>query len=118
MQMAQVASANSRGDEYIRRAPGLAVVLGDQDASRRLLNDRSGWRGARNCRLTLAYCFRGELEEAEIHYGRAVAWINWHFRQRDEDDDYRRSGSSDVDFASVMFFSAVTGRIDVADKNL
>ena len=118
MQMAQVASANSRGDEYVRRAPGLAVLLGDHDASRRLLNDRSGWRGARNCRLTLAYCFLGELEEAEIHYGRAVAWINWYFRQRDEDDHYRSSGPSDVDFASVMFFSAVTGRIDVADKNL
>lgn len=118
MQMAQVASANSRGDEYVRRAPGLAVMLGDHDASRRLLNDRSGWRGARNCRLTLAYCFLGELEEAEIHYGRAVAWINWYFRQRDEDDHYRRSGPSDVDFASVMLFSAVTGRIDVADKNL
>lgn len=118
MQMAHVASANTRGDEYVRRSPELAVILGDHDANRRLLSDRSGWHGARNCRLTLAYCFLGELEEAEIHYERAVAWINWHFRQREKDDRVGQDGPMDFDFASVMFFSIVTGRIDVADRNL
>src|SRR4051794_29176618 len=51
MQLAQVAAANSRGDQYIRSSPSLAVILGDPDAYRRLFNDRSGWRGARDARL-------------------------------------------------------------------
>lgn len=118
MQMAQVASANSKGDEYVRRAPGLAAILGDGDAFRRLLDDRTGWHGARHCRMTLAYCFLGELEEAEIHCGRAVEWINWHARQRDEEDRVNRHGPDASDFASVVFFSILNGSIDVADQNL
>jgi hypothetical protein len=40
MRLAQVAAANSRGDQFIRRSPSLAVILGDPDAYRRLTEGR------------------------------------------------------------------------------
>lgn len=118
MRLAHVAAANARGDEFIRRSPSLAVVLGDRDAYRRLFNDRSGWRGARNARLTIAHSFAGEMEEASIQGDRTVGWINWNSQQRKENEAHGRSGPDTSDFAAVMFENAVHGHYATVDKNL
>lgn len=120
MRLAQVAAANTRGDEYIRRSPGLAVSLGDSDAYRRLFMDRSGWRGARDARLAVAHAFSGASEESEIHCDRAIGWINWHVRQpRDERELYaRHSGPEAQDFAAVLFVNILKGNYQSADRNL
>jgi hypothetical protein len=120
MRLAQVAAANSRGDEFIRRSPSLAVTLGDPDAYRRLFSDRSGWRGARDVRLTVAHAFSNEMEEAEIHCDRAIGWINWSASQpRDERElATSRSGPEANDFAAVLFLSIINGDFAPLDRNL
>ncbi len=120
MRLAQVAAANSRGDEFIRRSPALAVTLGDRDAYRRLFSDRSGWRGARDARLTVAHAFSNEMEEAEIHSSRAIDWINWNARQeRDERElPHERSGPKHEDFASVLFLKILQKDYKAVDRNL
>lgn len=117
-QLAQVAAANARGDDFIRRAPGLGIKLGDKDVSRRLFNDRSGWRGARNVRLTLAYCFAGEMEEARTHQNRAIRWINWHYQNQHEDRPLDGPRPQDDDFAALMFLSVLRREFDSVDGNL
>jgi hypothetical protein len=120
MRLAQVVAANSRGDEFIRRSPALAATLGDRDAYRRLFSDRSGWRGARDARLTVAHAFSNELDEAEIHCCRAIEWINWNARQeRDERELPReRSGPSHSDFASILFLRIIQTDFQPVDRNL
>ncbi|WP_165828113.1 NACHT domain-containing protein [Rhodovulum sp. BSW8] len=118
MQLAQVAAANAKGDEFIRRSPGVAVCLGDQDTSRRLFQDRSGWRGARDGRLTIAFSFLGEAEEADIHQSRAVRWINWQFQNGREDDSFKRAGPDVFDFSAAVFHSILDGHFEIADHNL
>lgn len=117
LELSQIASANAKGDQFIRRSPGVAVSLGDQDASRRLFQDRSGWHGARDARLTIASAFLGDLDEAEIHQDRAIGWINWYYRNRNDDDEYDRSGPSKSDFAAAVFQSIVMGRYASVDQN-
>lgn len=92
MRLAQVVAANSRGDEFIRKSPALAATLGDRDAYRRLFSDRSGWRGARDARLTIAHAFSNEMEEAEIHCRRAIDWINWNARKERDDSNFLTRG--------------------------
>lgn len=118
LQLAQVASADAKGDRFIRSSPGIAVPLGDQDTSRRLFQDRSGWRGARDARLIVAYAFQGELGEAEIHQNRAIGWINWEYRNRNDEDQFNRSQPSVSDFAAVVFLSIVQGHHASADRNI
>ncbi|MCR9195034.1 MAG: NACHT domain-containing protein [Hyphomonas sp.] len=118
LQLAQVASADAKGDRFIRNSPGIAVSLGDQDTSRRLFQDRSGWRGARDARLIVAYAFQGELGEAEIHQNRAIGWINWDYRNRNDEDRFDRSQPSVSDFAAVVFLSIVQGHHTSADRNI
>lgn len=118
MRLAQVAAANARGDQFIRRSPALAIMLADRDAYRRLFNDRSGWRGARSARLTIAHSFAGEIEEAEIQRDRAVGWINWHSELATEHETRDQSGPGVSDFAAVIFGSIARGNFDVADRNL
>jgi len=120
MRLAQVVAANSRGDEFIRKSPALAATLGDPDAYRRLFSDRSGWRGARDARLTVAHAFSNELDEAEIHCGRAIDWINWNARQkRDERELPReRSGPAHSDFASILFLKIIQKDYQPVDSNL
>lgn len=120
MRLAQVVAANSRGDEFIRRSPALAATLGDRDAYRRLFSDRSGWRGARDARLTVAHAFSNELDEAEIHCCRAIEWINWNARQeRDERElPSERSGPSHSDFASILFLRIIQTDFQPVDRNL
>lgn len=121
MRLAQVSEANSRGDEFIRCSPSLAAILGDSDAYRRLFNDRSGWRGARNARLTVTYIFSNEMEEAEYHCDRTVEWINWHARQPPADDRHSvegRSGPEAFDFASVLLMSILKGEFERVDSNV
>src|SRR5262245_49720564 len=86
-------------------SPSLAVILGDPDAYRRLFSDRSGWRGARDARLTVAHAFSNELEEAEIHCDRLIGWINWNARQPRNDREFARPRThpEDSDFAAVLF---------------
>ncbi|RLA44109.1 MAG: hypothetical protein DRR42_20875, partial [Gammaproteobacteria bacterium] len=118
MQLSQVASANAKGDQFIRRSISLATILGDRDASRRLFNDRSGWRGARDSRLTVAYGFLGENEEANIHQNRAIGWINWYYQNEKDDDPVNRSGPDASDFAAVVFLSILNDEYVRADQNL
>ncbi len=118
MQLAQVAAANAKGDEFIRRSPGVSVCVGDQDASRRLFQDRSGWRGARDARLTLAFAFQEELDEAEIHQNRAIGWINWDFKNCRDDNQMDRESPSESDFASIVFLSILKGDYVKVDRNI
>lgn len=118
MQLAEVASANAKGDHFIRLSPSLAVVLGDRDVSRRLFNDRSGWHGARNARLTVSHLFQGELEEAAIHSSRTAGWINWYIENRSEDDRINRAGPKARDFSAVLMHTLVCGKFELAVRNL
>jgi len=118
MQLSQVASANARGDQFIRRSPALATMLGDSDASRRLFNDRSGWRGARDARLIVAYSFAGELDEARIHQNRAIGWINWYLHNDDETQKFDRSGPEVSDIAAVMFLSVLKNEFSSFNRNI
>jgi hypothetical protein len=118
MQLSQVASANARGDQFIRRSPALATILGDSDTSRRLFNDRSGWRGARDTRLIVAYCFSDELDEARIHQNRAIGWINWHLHNDDETKRFERSGTEASDIAAVMFLSVLKNEFSSFNQNI
>ncbi len=118
MQLSQVASANARGDQFIRRSPALATILGGSDASRRLFNDRSGWRGARDARLIVAYCFSDELDEARIHQNRAIGWINWYLHTDDETKRFERSGPEAADIAAVMFLSVLKNELSSFNRNM
>lgn len=118
MKLAEVAAANARGDQFIRRSPALAAILGDQDAVRRLFNDRSGWRGARDARLTVAYTMLEEKEEADIHCNRSIGWINWHAQNANEDEFPRKAGPAVLDYAAVVFRNVVDGDFETADHNL
>jgi hypothetical protein len=118
MLLSQVASANARGDQFIRRSPALATILGDSDATRRLYKDRSGWRGARDARLTVAYSFSNELEEARIHQNRAIGWINWHINNDDDTIRHDRSGLNASDIAAVMFLSVLENDFSSLNRNI
>lgn len=118
MRLAQAATANLRGDEFIRSSPALAIVLGDADAYRRLFADRSGWRGARSARLTVAHRFAGDIEEAEIQCESTVRWINWHAAQPHDETRRDRAGPETKDFAAVLFQHSAAGKFDVVDRNL
>ena len=118
LQLSQVVSANARGDQFIRCSPALAMLLGDTDASRRLFNDRSGWRGARDARLTVAYSFLDDLDEARIHQSRAIAWINWYLRDDDETKDNQRFRLEAFDVAAVMFLSLLKNEFSSFNRNI
>ncbi len=118
MRLAQVATANMRGDEFIRCSPSLAVILGDIDSYRRLFADRSGWRGARSARLTVAHCFAGDFEEAKIQAETTVRWINWHIGQSHDELDHDQDGPSVHDYVTVLFQHVVEGEFAIADSNL
>jgi len=118
MQLSQVSSANARGDQFIRRSPALAIILGDLDSSRRLFNDRSGWRGARDARLVVAHCFTDELDEARIHQNRAVGWINWYLHNDDETNRFDRPGLEASDIAAVMFLSVLQNEFSSFNRNI
>lgn len=118
MQLSQLASANARGDQFIRRSPALASMLGDSDTSRRLFNDRSGWRGARDARLVVAYSFSNELDEATIHQSRAIGWINWYLHNDDENKRFKNSGPDASDIAAVMFLSVLHNNFSRFNRNV
>lgn len=118
MRLAQAATANMRGDEFIRRSPALAVKLGDPDAQRRLFADRSGWRGARSARLTISYSFAGDQEEAVIQRESAIRWINWHSEQPKEDPQNEMAGPEAEDFAAVLFQTVLQREFSNVDRNL
>ena len=118
MQLSQLASANARGDQFIRRSPALATILGDTDTSRRLFNDRSGWRGARDARLTVAHCFSDEMDEARIHQNRAIGWINWYLHRDDDAKQFQDSGPEASDIAAVMFLSVLKNKLSSLNRNI
>ncbi|OWK18977.1 hypothetical protein AJ88_46805 [Mesorhizobium amorphae CCBAU 01583] len=118
MRLSQVAAANVRGDQFIRRSPALATMLGDPDAYRRLFNDRSGWRGARNARLTVAHGFAGEEAEALIQRESTIRWIRWHWEQAQEEGGRGRQAPSAADLAAVFFQCVLAGEYGVVDRNL
>lgn len=118
MRLAQFTTANLRGDEFIRRAPQLAIHLGDADSYRRLVADRAGWRGAKSARLTIAHNFAGDRDEAKIQAETTVRWINWHTEQPDDDGNPHRSGPAPTDYAGVLLHHAVVGAFESIDHNL
>lgn len=118
MRLGQVATANMRGDEFIRRSPALAIVLGDSDSYRRLFSDRSGWRGARSARLTVAYHFAGDSQEAQIQCESTVRWINWHVKQPRDEHHPGSDGPEICDFSAVLFHHVVQGSYSRVDKNI
>jgi len=118
MQLSEVASANARGDQFIRRSPALAMVLGDSDASRRLFNDRTGWRGARDTRLTVANAFVGDIDEARIHQNRAIGWTNWYLHNEDEINRSQRSGFGAFDIAALLFVSVLEDEFRSFNRNM
>lgn len=119
MRLAQAATANMRGDEFIRSSPPLAILLGDADSYRRLFADRYGWRGARSSRLTVAHRFAGDTEEAQIQCGSTIRWINWHITKQPIDNIYGETSGPDVnDYVAVLFQHVAEGSFDIADKNL
>jgi len=118
MRLAQAAMANLRGDEFIRSSPALAVVLGDADSYRRLFGDRSGWRGARSARLTVAHRFAGDSEEAQIQCESTVRWINWHIAQPHDETHRDRAGPGVDDYAAVLFLHVAKGEFGTVDHNL
>jgi len=118
MRLAQAATANMRGDQFIRSSPALAIVLGDADSYRRLFADRSGWRGARSARLTVAHRFAGDAEEAQIQCDSTIRWINWHVAQPRDETHRDRAGPEVDDFAAVLFERVVEGEFVSVDQNL
>ena len=118
MRLAQVTTANLRGDGFIRRAPQLAILLGDADSYRRLVADRSGWRGAKSARLTIAHHFAGDKDEAKIQAETTIRWINWYFEQPDDNRSPHCSGPTPTDYASVLFHHAISGAFEIIDRNL
>ena len=118
MRLGQAATANMRGDGFIRSSPALAIVLGDADSYRRLFADRSGWRGARSARLTIAHCFAGDVEEAQIQCESAIRWINWHITQPHDEIPRNPAGPSVEDYVSVLFLRIVQGEFSTVDCNL
>lgn len=118
MRLAQVTTANLRGDEFIRRAPQLAILLGDADTYRRLVADRAGWRGAKSARLTIAHHFAGDKDEAKIQAETTVRWINWHIEQPDDDGNTHRAGPAPTDYAGILLHHAIGGAFQSIDHNL
>ncbi|MGM4886435.1 NACHT domain-containing protein [Tardiphaga sp. 11_C7_N12_6] len=118
MRLAHAATASMRGDEFIRSSPALAVLLGDADSYRRLASDRSGWRGARSTRLTVAHRFAGDIEEAQIQCGSAIRWLNWYNARSHDGGATDRSGPEVDDFAALLFHHVADGAFDVVDRNL
>ncbi|MCO4887918.1 NACHT domain-containing protein [Cupriavidus sp. WGtm5] len=118
MRLAQATTANMRGDEFIRSSPALAIVLGDADAYRRLFSDRSGWRGARSARLTVAHRFANDNEEAQIQCESTVRWINWHIAQSRDEAHRDRAAPEVEDYAAVLFQHVAEGAFGTVDRNL
>lgn len=118
MRLAQAATANMRGDEFIRSSPALATVLGDADSYRRLFADRSGWRGARSARLTVAHRFAGDTEEAHIQCEGTVRWINWHIAQPHDETHRDRASPGIDDYTAVLFQHVAEGKFITVDRNL
>jgi hypothetical protein len=118
MRLAQAATANMRGDEFIRRSPALAIILGDADSYRRLSSDRSGWRGARSARLTVAHCLAGDSEEAQIQCESTIRWINWHIAQPRDETTRDRPGPGVDDYAAALFQHVAEGNFHNVDRNL
>jgi hypothetical protein len=118
MRLAQAATANMRGDKFIRSSPALAILLGDADSYRRLFADRSGWRGARSARLTVAHRFAGDAEEAQIQCESTIRWINWHIAQPRDEMHRDRAGPEVDDYAAVLFQRVAEGEFSTVDRNL
>lgn len=118
MRLGQIATANMRGDEFIRRSPALAILLGDSDSYRRLFADRSGWRGARSARLTIAHRFADDSQEAQIQCESTVRWINWHSAQLGDETHRDLAGPEVGDYLAVLFHHVAQGEFSKADHNL
>lgn len=118
MRLAQVTTANLRGDEFIRRAPELAILLGDADSYRRLVADRTGWRGAKSARLTIAHHFARDDAEAEIQSENTIRWINWHVQQPRDRTERNPPGPDAKDYAAILLHNVIGGAFENIDRNL
>ncbi|WP_095050681.1 ATP-binding protein [Pseudomonas sp. Irchel s3h9] len=118
MRLGQVETANMRGDGFILSSPALAIVLGDPDSYRRLAADRSGWRGGRGSRLTVAHLIAGNIEEAQIQCESTVRWIKWYNAQPRDDANRDLPGPSIDDYAAVLFQRVADNQFHLVDSNL
>ncbi|MCF5251017.1 MULTISPECIES: hypothetical protein [unclassified Pseudomonas] len=118
MRLGQVETANMRGDGFILKSPALAIVLGDSDSYRRLFANRSGWRGARSARLTIAHRFASNPDEAQIQCESTVRWINWYMQQRRDETNRDLEAPSLDDYVAVLFQHSVEGAFARIDRNL
>ncbi|MCS3416933.1 hypothetical protein M2399_002155 [Pseudomonas sp. BIGb0450] len=118
MRLGQVETANMRGDGYILKSPALAIILGDFDSYRRLFANRSGWRGARNARLTIAHRFAGNPDEAQIQCESTIRWINWYMGQRRDETSRDLEAPNVEDYVAVLFQHSVEAEFAKIDRNL
>ncbi|VVP11258.1 hypothetical protein PSH90_12835 [Pseudomonas sp. FP1762] len=118
MRLGQVETANMRGDGFILQSPALAIVLGDSDSYRRLFANRTGWRGARSARLTIAHRFAGNPDDAQIQCESTIRWINWYIGQPRDEKSRDLEAPSLEDYVAVLFQRTVEGQFALVDRNL
>lgn len=118
VEMSSLAAINSRGDDYLAAHPDLVYLSADDEALRRVLEQRKGWKGRRHARAAIVRMLYGDRTEALDHARRAYQWIQWYFGL-DQNDRLRRQEHPDVqDQAAIPFFLAADGQIDQAHSEL
>jgi hypothetical protein len=104
VELSTLAAVNERGTNYVLDNPDLVIASHDVDATRRLFETRTRWRGTRHARLTIASVLSGDLSDACRHAVNADEWIRHFYRQvYRQDDEYRpeRDGPERLDIASI-----------------
>lgn len=112
VELSSVVAVDERGQDYLLTHPDLVVALGDSDALRRLFESKTAWAGSRHARLTTAYTTDGDLPEAFVHGKRTEEWIQWLWKQDEQD---RFDVKTDVeDYVGIASYLVASGRTTVA----
>lgn len=112
VELSTVVAVDERGQDYLLMHPDLVVALGDSEALRRLFESKTAWAGSRHARLTTAYTTDGDLPEALVHGKRTEEWIQWLWKQDEQD---RFDVKTDVeDFVGIASHLVASGRTTVA----
>lgn len=109
LELSTIAAVDQRGSNYIFEHPDLVVAAQDVDATRRLIEARTNWPGARHTRLAIANALSGEAEEAYRHAYTASEWIEHHRRTR-HNNAHPEPGPERIDIAAIPFFLISDGR--------
>lgn len=86
LEAVRIGSATERSDAFLRDYPDIVGVDGDEEAIRRLRNDRAIWSGRRHAALAVLEAFLGDRRTAHLEAERAISWINRNFRLRRQKD--------------------------------